>query len=215
MFFAAYSAVYVLAATSPASGVPADQTSHVVFDTNCVVTQFYGVPLNLKLSELSELKVDHTRAYYNGEGNYNPEATLLVSGNVLLQLEFGHDEDPALYQLKTSSPGAVGPRGVAIGATLKDVQRRWPEGNVYWSLAHGPYVAFTNGTNVYFEFDPDDMPPQAFDNPPVPTQTASGEWTTPRVKKVVPDPEKLKVTAIRITSGNADYTCPNSDGKTK
>jgi hypothetical protein len=209
----AQAAMAILAAPLPMNTAPASDPSHVVINQNCVITYFYGVPLDLKLSSLPALMVDHTRAYYLGEGDYHPEATLLVGRNILLQAEFTDDKEPTLYQLRTSSPSAVGPRGVAIGATLKVVQSKWPEGEFYWTSAHGPYVAFTNGTNLFFEFDPGDMPAKAFDPPPVPKPTATGEWIAPPLEKVVPDPEKLKVTAIRISSGSLNYTCPNSDRK--
>lgn len=211
---AAFAAMSLFVATSSSASYSAsNQPSHVVTDENCLVTEFYRIPLNLRLSDLSKLNIDHTRAYHNAEGNYYPEATMLVGGNVLVQIEFSDDEDPVLYQLMTSSPGAVGPRAVAIGATLKEVQQKWPEGEFYWARAHGPYVAFNNGTNVYFEFDPRDMPSEAFENPPVPIQNARGEWIVPPTKKVVPDPEKLKVTGIRITSGKHSQSCLNLDGK--
>ena len=211
----AYAAVAILAATLPMTMASASNLSHVTVDENCAITGFYGVPLNLKLFELSALKFDHTSAHHLGEGDYYPEATLLVGKNVLLQAEFSDDKEPVLYQLKTSSPGAVGPGGVAIGATLKDVKKRWPKGRFYWTSAHGPYVAFTNRTNVFFEFDPRDMPQKAFDDPPVPVQSARGEWISPKVEKVQPDPEKLKVIAIRISSIKSNYICPQSDRETR
>ncbi|HEX8413988.1 MAG TPA: hypothetical protein VF637_08900 [Sphingomicrobium sp.] len=190
-----------------------DQASHIVTDGNCIVTNFYGIPLDLKLSGVSELNIDHTRAYYNAEGSFYPEATLLVADKILVQIEFSDGEDPRLHQLRTSSHGAAGPRGVAIGATLREVRQKWPEGSFYWANAHGPYVAFRNGTNVYFEFDPRDMPAGAFDPPPAPVQNASGGWVLPSTKELVPDPDKLKVTDIRITSGEHSDSCPNADTK--
>jgi hypothetical protein len=214
MIASAFAAMSILAATiSPAARSASHQVLPVVIDAKCHVTEFYRIPLDLKLSQLSNLNIDHTRAYHNAEGSYYPEATLLVGDKVLVQIEFSDDEDPVLYQLRTSSPGAIGPRGVAIGTTLKDVQQKWPEGEFYWTQAHGPYVAFSNGTNVYFEFDPRDMPSGAFDNPPVPIQNSSGEWVTPPRQKIVPDPEKLRVTEIRITSGKNSPSCPSFERK--
>ena len=195
-----------------AAKVPSDRLSETIFEQGCV-TRFYGVPLNLKLSELEALDVDYTRGFVSGEGDYYPAATLLVGRNVLLQAEFNTDEVPTLYQLTTSSAGAIGPGGVAIGSTLRDVRRKWPKGKFYWASAHGPYVAFTNGTNVYFEFDPREMPPGAFDPPPVPVQDASGKWVSPPRTKVVPDPIKLKVRSIRISNGNIFESCKKPDGK--
>lgn len=209
----AIAAMSLLAAPMPVAAIPASELPHTVIDKNCVVTRFYDVPLNLKLSDLNALGIDHTRAYHLGEGDYYPEATLLVDKNVLLQVEFSDEKEPEVYQMRTSSPGAMGPRGVAIGTTLKEVRAKWPEGKFYWATAHGNYVAFTNGTNVFFEFDPRDMPPAAFDNPPVPIQNAKGEWVVPQRAEVIPDDLKLKVTRIRITSGRDSQSCPNQNRK--
>lgn len=189
----------VLAAIVPTTPIVAWQAAReTVVDDTGFVREFYGVPLDLKIHDLEQSKLKFTPGWAMGEGSYYPSAKIFAEGGVELVADFSEEGD--LYMLKTRSPNAIGPRRSPIGASLEELRKNWPEGKLSYGTAHGRYVVFSTGTNVYFNFNPDDMPPGSFDSPPVPRRTPSGEWLTARTDKPKPDLSKLKVIEIRISS---------------
>jgi len=97
-----------------------------------------------------------------GEGDAHPVAWIKAKDGVEVKASFGLDG--RLYYLESSSLKAVGPKGIKAGSLLSDVRAAWPTGRLLYGSEDGRFVTYSTDTNVKYVFDPDDLPPQAFDH---------------------------------------------------
>jgi hypothetical protein len=157
-------AASMASAGSGTSKEVASMKSRVTVDAEGDVVQFYGVPMNMKPSELKRYryKVGHRWA----EGDRYTFYTIRAQEGVNLEVEF---DDGKLASVITSSRNAIGPRGVGVGSPLSAVEAAWPEGRVTYGIQENEsYVTFEAAEpgfmpDVYYYFDPKDMPPHAFE----------------------------------------------------
>jgi hypothetical protein len=187
------------AASTPRAG--ADGAS--VFDAHHNVSQFYGVPLDVMLEGLRRLPVRSRIGHASVEGDRDTVVTVDAATGVQLKITF--DDDGKLYQIETSSPNAVGAKGIGVGSPLSAVKAAWPSGRLLYGWEDGAFATFVTGTNVLLRFNPDDLPAQAFDKdwcksrateiPEIKVQTIS-VFTTP---SLVPAPA-----AIHCAADHAD-----------
>lgn len=140
-------------------------STHVVVDAKDNVLRFYGIPMDLAISDLKDLPHPVKMGQEMEEGDSYTVAWIKAERGVEIKVVF--DDDGAngkLYSAVTVSPTAIGPRRIAVGSSLADVKSAWPSGELIYGLAHGEYVTFKTGTNVYYQFNPGEMPKQAFDD---------------------------------------------------
>ena len=157
----AYWAICALASlvAVPASAEP-PASKWVKLDANGHVRSFYGVPITLTRAGLKRLPYRVKRGHKSSEGiDYT---TYTVTAQKGVQVEVTFDDDGRLYGADTRSPNALGPKGIGVGSTLAEVEQAWPDGAFGFGFAEGEYVTYSTGTNLLFRFDPNDMPPGAF-----------------------------------------------------
>ncbi len=179
--------VALTASATPTRPMPTK--SPVIVDAKGDVVRFYGVPMNLKPSDLKRYryKVGHG----SSEGIPYTFYTLQAEEGVKVKVQFHKGK---LSSVTTSSPNAIGPRGVGVGSALSAVKAAWPEGSVsYGIIENESYVTFEAAEpgfmpNVDYYFDPKDMPPHAFDH--------FYDYAKPFVRVEVP--EKIRVKTIGI-----------------
>ncbi len=95
------------------------------------------------------------------EGHQYPVAAITAMNGVEIKVVFDKaGPNGKLYSAETTTPNAIGPRGIGVGSALSEVKAAWPAGQLDYGLAHGQYVTFITGANVYYEFSPQDMPAQ-------------------------------------------------------
>ena len=148
----------LLSASAPANAAPAQFT----VDSKQNVQRFYGVPLDLTLTGLKSLRFRMKLGEEMGEGDMYPVARIHAKDGVKIKASFGLKGE--LYYLESSSPKAIGPKGIKAGSFLSDVKAAWPTGRLLYGSEDGRFVTFSTDTNVKYVFDPDDLPPQAFDH---------------------------------------------------
>jgi len=158
-----------------------------VLDAKGDVARFYGIPTNLRLTGLKRYR--YKVGHFSAEGDTYTFYTIRGQDGVEVDVEFDHGR---LSSLRTSSPNARGPRGVGVGSPLSAVEAAWPEGSVTFGIMeHSSYVTFLAAEpgfmpNVYYYFDPDDMPPHAYE----------GEIWRKQADKVVPKTIRVKSIGI-------------------
>jgi len=138
--------------------------SPVIVDAKGDIVRFYGVPMTLKPADLKHYR--YTVGHFSAEGDTYTFYTLKAASGVEVKVQF---DEGKLSSVRTSSPNALGPRGVGVGATLSAVEAAWPEGTATFGIQeNSSYVTFKAAEpgfmpNVYYYFDPDDMPPHAYE----------------------------------------------------
>ena len=151
-------------AAQPASGAHspvASDPSRVVFDSNQDVQRFYGIPIDLTLADLKRLRFPTKVRYERGEDSQYSVYRVSAHDGVHIELTF--DSDGKLSRADTKSSKAIGPKGIRVGSLLSEVRSAWPNGKLLYGNEDGAFVTFVTGTNVLYLFDPNEMPPQAFD----------------------------------------------------
>jgi hypothetical protein len=137
--------------------------SPVIVDAKGDVVRFYGVPMNLTPADLKRYR--YTVGHFSAEGDTYTFYTLKGENGVEVRVQF---DGRRLISARTSSRGAIGPRGVGIGSPLSAVEAAWPEGKAdFGIIEHSTYVTFLAAEpgympNIYYYFDPEDMPPGAY-----------------------------------------------------
>jgi len=131
-----------------------------------------------------------------GEGGPYKVYTIATREGVRVELQF--EGDGGLYGADTESTNAVAQKGIGVGSTLAEVKRAWPNGEFMFGFADGRYVTFVTGTNVLFRFNPDDLPPGAFD--------AERPWDFP-----VPHTIKVKTISVYPTPNPVSKALPPID----
>lgn len=150
----------------PARGRATPAKDWVVVDEKGDVARFYGVPMNLTPASLKRLRYRYKIGHYSAEGDTYTLYTIRAEGGVEVEVQF---DKGRLSSARTSSPNAVGPNGVGVGSPLSAVKAAWPKGRVSYGVQENQaYVTFEAAEpgfmpNVYFYFDPKDMPAHAFD----------------------------------------------------
>ena len=153
----------------------AQNSAHnVVVDADDSVQRYYGIPLDLTLKQLAKLPFKSKVTLEHGDEDLSsPVAIISARRGVKIRAEF--DDDGKLYRFETSTPGAMGLRGLRIGSTLAELQRAFPQRKPYWGATpHDQYYAtFGTGTPLTFHFSPFDVPketwasgPERFQLPP-------------------------------------------------
>ena len=133
----------------------------VVFDSNGNVQSFYGIPFTLTISGLRRLPYHAKMGRVVKEGDTFVTAAIQIRPGISVDAEFL--PNGKVYRLRTASPNAVGPKGVHVGSSLSAVKATWPSGKLYYGIGEANnYVAFFTGTNIVFDFDPEEMPREAF-----------------------------------------------------
>lgn len=149
---------FLLLAFEPAHAAPAQFT----VDSKQNVQRFYGVPIDLTLTGLKSLPFRMKMGEEFGEGDAYPVAWIQAKHGIEVKASF--DLNGKLYYLESSSPNAVGPKGIKVGSFLSDVRAAWPRGHLLYGSEDGKFVTYSIDTNVKYVFDPADLPPQAFDH---------------------------------------------------
>ena len=177
-----------LAAAGAASrAAPSPATNPVVLDAKGDVARFYGIPMKLTLPGLQHYR--YKVGHFSAEGDTYTFYTIHAQGGVEVDVQFDHGR---LSSVRTSSPNALGPRGIGVGSPLSAVEAAWPEGSVTFGIMeHDTYVTFPAAEpgfmpNVYYYFDPNDMPPHAYE----------GEIWRKQADKVVPKTIRVKSIGI-------------------
>lgn len=130
---------------------PAYSRNHVTFDKSGNVEKFYGVPLQITKDKIKNLPFTITVSYRMGEDGKTPIYCLENRSGIKIRLEF---EANRLYLLETNSAGAVGPRGIHVGSSLREVKKAWPDGKLLYGQEEGGFITYVSGTNVLYLFDP-------------------------------------------------------------
>lgn len=153
------------ATSAPATPPQSTQAkSPVIVDAKGDVVRFYGVPMNLKPADLKRYR--YKVGHFSAEGDTYTFYTIKTRDGVEVDVQFHKGK---LVSVRTSSPNAVGPRGVGVGSPLSAVEVAWPEGAVTFGIQeNSTYVVFEAAEpgfmpNVDYYFDPKDMPPHAFE----------------------------------------------------
>jgi len=137
---------------------------HIAFDANGNVARFYGVPINLTIPGLKRLPYRVKMGHIVKEGDRYITAQIQIKDGIVVDAEFVRGR---VYRLGTASPNAVGPRGIRVGSRLSDVRAAWPAGKLIYGIGEkNLYVTFLTGANILYNFDPKDMPRDAFDDVP-------------------------------------------------
>lgn len=172
-----------------AQGEAPSTESGAMLDAKGDVARFYGVPMNLTPTGLKRLPFRYRIRHYSSEGDTYAFYTIRAQGGVEVEVQFDRGR---LSTAKTSSPNAIGPKGVGVGSPLSAVKAAWPEGRLRYGVQENrPYVSFSAAEpgfmpNVMYYFDPKDMPPAAFD---------AAYRNTPVIIEV---PENIRVKTIGI-----------------
>lgn len=153
-----------IALASPTEAAPAP--APVVVDSQGNVARFYGIPIDVTRASLERLHLPVTTRYESAaearDGDPSPIYTVTAANGIEVELIF--EQDGKLYEARTRSPNALGPKQVGVGSTLANVKSAWPAGEFFFGFADGAYVTYATGTNVILRFNPDDMPPGAFNH---------------------------------------------------
>lgn len=184
----AFGCLALLVTVLPTAGVSARiASSDVLLDATGVVREYYGVPLNLALKRVATLPFKSKLGREMGEGSYYPIAIITARKGVKVKASFGRDG--RLFRFETSTPDALGLRGLKIGSTLAELKRAYPERRPYWGVTpHDEYFAtFGTGTKLTFHFSPFDLPKEAWSHNP----------------KEYELPPSIKVKSIKISPINA------------
>jgi hypothetical protein len=115
------------------------------------VEVFYGVPIDLSVSELGDLPYSKKIGIVSKEGDEVVQARLTAMSGVELSLVF--DLNNKLYYLETSSPKAFDPRGISVGTLISKVRSAWPNGRLIHGSEEGGYITYLTGTNVLFDLE--------------------------------------------------------------
>jgi hypothetical protein len=148
--------------TPPTTTLPPLRTSNVIVGADGNVENFYGVPLSVTVSSAKSLPYPVKIGQERIEDEPVTVATLKAIGDVEVKLVF--EDSGELYSAETRSPNAVGPRGIGIGSLLSEVKKAWPKGRFGYGSEDGWFVTFSTATNLYYRFDPAELPPEAFDH---------------------------------------------------
>lgn len=136
---------------------------HMKFDARGNVARFYGVPMNLTISNLKRLPYRVKMGHEHSEGEKYTTATINAEDGVQVKVSFGSDRK--LYDAETASRDALGPKAIGVGSLLSDVRAAWPAGRLLYGVEENKgFVTFVTGTNVMYSFDPKDMPLGTFLN---------------------------------------------------
>ncbi len=123
-----------------------------VTSESCWVESYYGVSINLRVEDLNVLPYNIKLGIESSEGEDLRTATIVAENNILIIAVFAKDGKALL--LKTASKSAIGPRGIRVGSSLSEVQKKWPEGKFYYGSGEGArYARFLTGSNVAFYLD--------------------------------------------------------------
>lgn len=148
---------------SDATGGARSSAPRVVVTEDGVVQRYYGVPLDLTLTQLASMPLKSKVTIETGDEALSyPVATITAHRGVRVRAEFGRDGQ--LYRFETSTANALGVRGIRVGSTLADLQRAFPDRKPYWGMTpHDQYYAtFDTGTSMTFHFSPLDLPRDAW-----------------------------------------------------
>ncbi len=153
-----------VAMTAPANmGATQNSAPNMVIDAEGSVQRYYGIPLDLTLKQLAKLPFKSKVMMEHGDEDLrSPVAIISARRGVKVRAEFA--DDGKLYRFETSTPGAMGLRGLRIGSTLAELQRAFPERKPYWGMTpHDQYFAtFGTDTPLTFHFSPFDLPKEAW-----------------------------------------------------
>ena len=157
------SAALVIAAPSSPSEPSPTTNNRILLDANGYVSEFYGVPMDLKLSDLKHYR--HKADQLFSEGEPYTVYTIKAEEGVVVELSFDSER---LSWVNTSSPNAIGPKGIGVGSLLSQVKAAWPEGKLFYGVEENTaFVAYNTSPReddpVMYWFRPEDMPPEAFD----------------------------------------------------
>ena len=152
----------LIVATGIALGLPlnaAPVASGATVDSSGSVQSFYGIPINLTVSDLTRLPYRVTvRRVPAAEGGDDYTAVEIVTKDGV-KVHVAFDTDGKLYAMRTTSPKAVAPKGIKVGSLLSAVRAAWPNGRLSYGFGENhAFASFSTGTNVTFSFDPKDMP---------------------------------------------------------
>lgn len=128
----------------------ASSRSHVTLDKGGNVERFYGIPLKVTEEGLKQLPFTVKVTYRMGEDGRVPIYCLTGKDAVQIRLEF---ESGHLYLLETDSKNAVGPKGIHVGSSLREVRKAWPKGKLLFGQEEGGFVTYVSGTNVLYLFN--------------------------------------------------------------
>lgn len=132
----------------------------ILYDANCNVQQFYGIPTDIRVSDLSNL---HNAKIGTESREGDVYTTALVKPQKNFEVKILFDLEGRYYEAEINSERAVGPKGIRVGSSLADVKKAYPSGKLVYGSEDGRFVTYTTGTNVRMDFDPRDMPPKAFE----------------------------------------------------
>jgi len=135
----------------------------LAFDANGFVTRFYGVPMNLTPSGLKRYR--YSVGHFSGEGDTYTFYTITAQDGVKVKVQF---DGGKLIAVSTTSPNAIGPKGIGVGTFLSDVKAAWPKGQLKYGIEeHEAFVVYDTEPGIHdvvtYFFEPKDMPAQAFD----------------------------------------------------
>ena len=157
--------VALLAAISTIASAEDSQGKRAaIFDADPDLRSFHGVPIELKEADIYRLPhpVKKTTYWSEEAGENITYYTIDAERDVKITADFR--DDGTLESLRTSSPNAVGPKGIGVGSSLSEIRAAWPEGRLDYGadLHAGRYVSFGTEADLWYYFEPDDMPAQAF-----------------------------------------------------
>jgi hypothetical protein len=139
---------------------------NVTLDTKGDIVRFYGVPMNLTPAGLKRVPYRYKVGHYSAEGDTYTFYTIRAQDGIDVKVQFDKGK---LISASTSSPKAIGPKGVAVGSLLSAVKAAWPKGHLHYGIEENEaYVSYQTeepgfSSNVMYYFDPKNMPPKAFD----------------------------------------------------
>jgi hypothetical protein len=163
----AFISLAVLASVLPATqAVALPKTPDIVIDDKGVVREYYGVPLDLTLKQLPRLRFKYRlREEVGDEEITHTTATIIARKGVKVTAWFS--SSGRLYRFETSTPGALGERGLKVGSTLADLKKVFPDRRPYWGRTpHDEYHAGFGGIRFGYGFSPFDLPKEAWSHDP-------------------------------------------------